>query len=84
MANFAGGTITVGTTAAQFASVPSTREIYLRADMTNTGVISVGGSAVQAFKLQAGDTLYIEVTNLNTLWGKASAAGQVLNYIIVN
>lgn len=84
MATFTGGQVTVGTTAARLASVSATKEIYLQADRTNTGLIILGGSARQDFDLQAGDVLFMELNNLNVLYAKASVAGQKLNYIIVN
>lgn len=84
MASFAGGQVTLTTAGVPLPSVAATKEIFVQADFTNTSNVLIGGSATQDFKLQPGDALWIELSNLSALWAKSTVAGGKLNYIIVN
>ena len=88
----ASGEIIVGTAAAQFSALEC-REVIFKAGKANAGTVYIGGSGVTVagtvsnttagLQLIAGDTTpTITVNNLSAFYGIASAADQVVTYLV--
>lgn len=91
------GAITVGTTATVLSSLTTNkvdirckRGIQFKAASGNSGTIVIGGSSVayngtaaniNGIPLEAGDTIFLEVTRLSAIYADASASSQVLHWI---
>lgn len=89
--------LSVGTTATNLAKlttnkvdVRAKRGIQFKAASGNSGTIVLGGSSVSynatassinGIPLEAGDTIFLEVTRLSAIFADASASGQVLHWI---
>ena len=89
--------LSVGTTAVNLATlttnkvdVRAKRGIQFKAASGNSGTIVLGGSSVSynatassinGIPLEAGDTIFLEVTRLSAVFADASASGQVLHWI---
>ena len=89
--------LSVGTTATNLAKlttnkvdVRAKRGIQFKAASGNSGTIVLGGSSVSynatassinGIPLEAGDTIFLEVTRLSAVFADASASGQVLHWI---
>lgn len=89
--------LTVGTTATNLASLTTnkvdvrcSRGIQFKAASGNSGTIVIGGSSVayngtaaniNGLPLEAGDTIFLEVTRLSAIFADASASSQVLHWI---
>ena len=89
--------LSVGTTAVNLATlttnkvdVRAKRGIQFKAASGNSGTIVLGGSSVSynatassinGIPLEAGDTIFLEVTRLSAIFADASASGQVLHWI---
>lgn len=90
-------TLPITTTAGTLASfntdnndLTCTRGIQLKASTTNTAIISVGGSGVVAsatianingIPLASGDTIFLEITHLSSLYAVAASGTQYLHWI---
>ena len=65
-------TIAADDTAEQMAAVSVTRGVHLRARASNTNIIYIGTSssvnAANGFALEAGESVYLEIDNLENLW----------------
>lgn len=89
------GAITVGTTAGALSKLLGTdvtvsRGFQFKAAAGNSGTIVIGGSSVSynasaasinGMPLVAGDTIFLEVTQLSSIYADASASSQVLHWI---
>jgi len=89
------GALAVTTTAQTLANLNGAdlscaRGIQLKAASTNTANISVGGSSVAAsatasavngMPLAAGDTIFLEITQLSSLYADAATGTQYLHWI---
>lgn len=89
--------LSVGTTATNLAKLTTNkvdvrcrRGIQFKSAIGNTGTIVLGGSSVSynatassinGIPLEAGDTIFLEVTRLSAIFADASASGQVLHWI---
>jgi hypothetical protein len=91
------GALTIGTTAGSLASfntnnvdIICSRGIQLKAASGNSGTIVIGGSSVSyngtaaninGLPLAAGESIFLEVTQLSSIYADASASNQVLHWI---
>ena len=89
------GAITVGTTAGALSKLLGTevtvsRGFQFKAASGNSGTIVIGGSSVaynasaasiNGMPLEAGNTIFLEVTQWSSLYADASASSQVLHWI---
>lgn len=83
----ASASITVTPSAIQVKSnVPLTVGVTLKANSSNTAVIYVGGSSLltsarDGYPLEAGESIYIECSNVNALYARSEEGNQTLSYI---
>lgn len=91
------GALAIGTTAGSLASFNTNkvdlicpRGIQLKSSVANTGTIVIGGSSVSynatassinGLPLSPGESIFLEVTQLSSIYADASASGQVLHWI---
>lgn len=79
------GNAVVGTTASQMTATSTTvRKVYLKAPSTNTGIVYVGAAGVTTttgYELQAGQSVELEISNLNLIYVIASAAAQAIRWL---
>jgi len=91
------GALSIGTTAGSLASFNTNkvdiicpRGIQLKAASGNSGTIVIGGSSVSynataaninGLPLAAGESIFLEVTQLSSIYADASASSQVLHWI---
>jgi len=89
------GALAVTTTATSLANLNAAdltcrRGIQLKAATTNTAVIAIGGSSVAAsasaasvngMPLSAGDTIFLEVTQLSSIYADAASGTQYLHWL---
>lgn len=68
--------------------IPDGVAVVVRAAPTNTGVMTVGDSSANALntaarstRLQNGDSVSFQVTNLNAIWADATVAGEHVEVI---
>ncbi len=86
----AGGAVTVGTTAVQVRtdSVRTRHGVVLRAAPSNSGIVYVGfvaGVTVDnGFPLLAGESLSLEVADLNQVYVIASVAAQSVRWVFAH
>lgn len=76
----AGTQVTLGVAATRI------RTVVIKALVTNTGNIYVGGATVSAadgYVLDAGDVLSLSVTPLTAIWIDADVGGEGVSYIAV-
>jgi hypothetical protein len=62
-------------------STPCNVGVLVQADLANTGIVYVGGTAVavgQGVQLRKGDSMFVRVTNANLLYCVSTAAGDKL------
>lgn len=79
-------TVTSPGSSVQLASSTSTSSITIKALATNTGTIYVGSSSVSSangFQLAAGDTLSLDLNNLNKVYLDASVGGEGVTYVYI-
>ena len=81
------GVVTVATATTRIALAATTSlvsGVYIRAAWANTGTIYVGGVTVAAangLRLAAGESVFLEIANLATVYVDASVNAQVVTYI---
>lgn len=83
------GKTIVTTAGSRVALAPSTtcKSVTIKALATNTGTIYVGNSSVSSangYQLAAGDTVSLDISNLNTVNLDASVSGEGVTYLGVN
>src|SRR5512139_1700575 len=85
--------VTVGTTAVTLpaSALSNRRTLLVQADMANTAYIFIGSSTVTAdsastggFQLSAGQSLSIDVANGLAVYGRSTAASQLVRVIEVS
>ena len=86
VANIYNGKTTVATagTRVTLASSQAVRSVTIKALAANTGIIYVGNSSVSSttgFQLYAGDTVTLDIANLNTVNLDSSVNGEGVTYI---
>jgi hypothetical protein len=83
----ASGTKTISSTTGQLESNGSLMVgVTVKAHSTNTDVIYVGGSKLvtngtDGYPLEAGESIYIECSNLNAVYARSASGSQKLSYI---
>lgn len=80
-------TVTTAGVRVVLASSTSVKSITIKAATTNTGLIYVGNSTVSSsngFELASGDSISIDISNLNILYIDSSTNSQSVTYIAVN
>ena len=80
------GTKTVPTgTAEVLASSQAIRSVTIKALSTNTVAVYIGGSGitVSGFELLAGESVSLDVNNLNLVYCISGSASQIIRYIAV-
>jgi hypothetical protein len=82
------GVKTASTTASQLLSSSPrlTSGVHIKAGLTNTGVVYVGGSNLltrsnEGYPLERGESIFLEVGSLASIYVRTSEAQQTLNYI---
>lgn len=83
----------IGTTAVQIAtsSIPVKKGVLIKASNNNTGIVYVGNLNLTAgtndqtdgFELEAGESVVIEIDDVNKLYARASSSGQKIFFIAV-
>lgn len=79
--------VTTAGTRVTLASSQAVKSITIKAKIANTGTIYVGDTSVSSsngFALAAGETLSLDLANLNTVNLDASVSGEGVTYIGVN
>lgn len=84
-------TVTTAGTAVQLSSTATPcREVVITAETDNTGIVVVGGSAVVAslstrkgIPLSAGDSITLEINNLNKVYLDATVSTDGVTYLAV-
>lgn len=84
--DFNHGQTDVGTTAVQLTETPTAcvKGVLVKAFSTNSGIVYLGKSGVtvdNGYELTAGETVVVEVDNVNKVYVIASAAGQKVSWI---
>ena len=80
-------TVTTAGTAVQGDDVPG-YGFFIQALSGNTGLVYVGNdgagdvTSANGLEMQAGDTIYVEVPNLNMLYFDAATNGDKFSYLI--
>jgi hypothetical protein len=77
-------TVTTAGTRVVLASSQAVKSVAIKALTTNTGIIYVGSSTVSStngFQLAAGDTVNLDIANLNTVNIDSSVNGEGVTYI---
>jgi len=80
-------TVTTSGTRVTLASSTAVKSVTIKALSTNTGIIYVGNSSVAStngFQLQAGETVSMDIANLNTVNLDSSVSGEGVTYIAVS
>lgn len=80
-------TVTTAATRVQLNSNRAVKSVTIKAGVTNTGIIYVGDSTVSSsngLELNPGDTVSMDISNLNVLYIDASINSQYVTYIAVN
>lgn len=80
-------TVTTAANRVQLSSGLAVKSVTIKAGLSNTGVIYVGDSTVSAsngFELAAGDSVSMDIDNLNTIYIDASVNSQYVTYVAVN
>jgi len=77
-----GEKITSSTNAEQMSTNDSEiRCVIVQAKNTNNAVIKIGNSSNQTFELSPGESLFIRINSLSSLYVKASNSGDGVNFI---
>lgn len=79
--------VTTAGTAVVLASSTLCKSVTIKSLLANTGVIYVGVTGVSSsngFELGAGDTISLDISNLNTIYINSSVSGEGVSYIGVN
>lgn len=66
-----GSVVTVAATKAQFASTACQTGVLIQAELSNTGICSIGDSTLttaNGIQLQAGDSVFLPVSNANLIY----------------
>ena len=76
------GSVSVGTTAAALTtgSVPC-RGVEVTALVANTDYILIGNSGSQNKRLNAGDSVFVSIDNVQKIWGKSNSGTQTATYL---
>lgn len=80
-------TVTTAGTRVVLASSQAVRSVCIKALITNTGYIYIGDSSLSStngFQLLAGDTVSLDISNLNTIYIDSSVSGEGVTYISSN
>lgn len=80
-------TVTTAGTRVALASSQAVRSVCIKALQTNAGYIYVGDtstSSTTGFQLLAGDTISLDIANLNTVYIDSSVSGEGVTYISTN
>lgn len=80
-------TVTTAGNRVALASSQAVRSVCIKALITNTGYIYVGDSSLSStngFQLLAGDTVSLDISNLNTIYIDSSVSGEGVTYISSN
>lgn len=80
-------TVTTAGTRVTLASSQAVKSVTIKALSTNTGIIYVGDTSVAStngFQLSPGETLSLDIANLNTVNLDASVSGESVTYVGVN
>lgn len=80
-------TVTTAGTRVVLASSTAVKSVSIKALATNTGTIYIGSSSVSSsngFQLAAGDTVSLDIANLNTVNIDSSVNGEGVSYLGVN
>lgn len=80
-------TVTTAGTRVQLNASRAVQSVTIKAGLTNTGIIYVGDSTVASsngLELAAGDSVSMDISNLNVLYIDASVNNQYVTYIAVN
>lgn len=80
-------TVTTAATRVQLNANRAVKSVTIKAGLSNSGTIYVGDSSVSSsngFELAAGDTVSMDISNLNVIYIDASANSQYVTYIAVN
>jgi len=80
-------TVTTAGTRVALASSQAVRSVCIKALQTNGGYIYVGDtstSSTTGFQLLAGDTISLDIANLNTVYIDSSVSGEGVTYISSN
>ena len=79
------GAINLTDSAAQLSTV-TCKHVDIMANLSNTGIVYIGGSGVDATKgiaLYPGDVYSVDVGNLNLLYGMSTVSGDDINVEIL-
>lgn len=80
-------TVTTAGTRVVLAASATVKSVTIKAAIANSGIIYVGNSTVSAsngFELSAGDTVSLDIANLNTISIDSSTNSQSVTYIGIN
>lgn len=80
-------TVTTAGARVALASSQAVMSVCIKALITNTGYIYVGDSSLSStngFQLLAGDTVSLDISNLNTIYIDSSVSGEGVTYISSN
>ena len=80
------GRKTLTTTATATATTPLKVGVHLKAPITNTATVFIGDSTLatapaNGFPLEPGESIFIEIDNLNKIFSRSSTTGQSITYI---
>ena len=80
------GKKTLTTTATATATTPLKVGVHLKAPITNTATVFIGDSTLatapaNGFPLEPGESIFIEIDNLNKIFSRSSTTGQSITYI---
>ena len=79
--------VTTAGTAVSLASSTTCKSVTVKALISNTGLIYVGATGVSSsdgFELSAGDSLSLDISNLNLIYINSSVNSEGVSYIAVN
>ena len=84
--DFVYGQTTISTIETQLVviSIPCRRGVLIKALSTNTGIVYIGKAGVtvaSVYELTAGETVSIEIDNVNKIFAVADAIGQKVSWI---
>lgn len=80
-------TVTTAGSRVVLSASAACKSVTVKAFITNTGIIYVGNSSVSSsngFRLSAGDTVSMDISNLNTVNIDSSVNGESVSYLGVN
>lgn len=79
--------VTTSGTRVTLAASTTVKSVTIKALATNTGVIYVGNATVSSangFQLAAGDSVSMDISNLNTIYFDSSVNGEGVTYLANN